>query len=323
LYPHALFVSLAVKPLNAEVKRLAKQRRYQRTVIADQCVSGVLSGPQTYIRSYLRGSFSSALDPALMSPLDTDHPLSAIEEMHSESVSLGRQNWPSSTNQAGAERVLLNFLDEAENELEPLTREWPRIVAAQRMLRSVASSIAKRSVGIRLGLHLNEEYLTQYEEVLHDPDSLDRMAEELRALLEESGARFNALETYGQSQGAKNRLIILRTNAVLITDTTAAPTASPERPAHDLPFISVAGYPIPLTFDLFSALRLRSEGVPRGGLPASARASLDRILQLHIGQLAHDDSAFQSRFAEYVIEGHGRLVLLRGSTTPRYRPDRE
>ena len=220
------------------------------------------------------------------------------------------------------EKKYFGLLERAESGAEGAARDWAKTAELQQFLRGLASVLAKRSVGVRLGHHRHEDVLKEYESVLRDDTRLDELADRLRRLLNESAVRFNALETFGQSEPSSERIVTLAGGSVSVSGVIPAPGSTEGRPAHDLPFIIVTEHVVPLTLELYVALGLRTAGVPRGGLPASVRAAIDRILQLHAGRLCHDDRLFRSHDAEYELGGFGRLALSSTSSTPTFRAGR-
>jgi hypothetical protein len=175
---------------------------------------------------------------------------------------------------------------------------------------------------LRNGFHAGEPYLSEYEAAIRDEEALLGLTEALRSLLGDRGFRVNALESFGQPQSDKDWLISLEGNAVSIDPITVAPVATPQLPAHDLPFIKIANHAIPLTFDLYLALRLRQDGCMGSSLPASVRAAVDRIRHLQAGDLSHKDSLFVQGLASYMVKGYGTIFLPRVPDTPRFRETR-
>ena len=217
------------------------------------------------------------------------------------------------------ESIFFTLLKSAEEEWDPLSRESAQILEALRFLGVVGVSLAKRSVGTRLGYHTNEDYLSDYEAVIRDEDALYVLTQELRSLLGAGGFHFNALESFGQPRSEDDWLIALRGDTMPIAPIIPAPMGDRDLPAHDFPFIKIVNYSIPLTFDLYMALRLRQDGCESSSLPASVRAAIDRIRHLHAGQLCRDQEAFVNGRVFYEIKGYGKIDLPREGKSPRLR----
>jgi hypothetical protein len=100
---------------------------------------------------------------------------------------------------------------------------------------------------------------------------------------------------------------------------TPAPDATPTRPAHDYPVIRVDEYPVPLTYGLFDALQLKREGCASGSLPASVRALLDRIRQIHAGTTCRNATEFVEGGARFAMRGRGIVTVDDAASEPRFR----
>ena len=252
LYPNAMFPV----PMFLD---LQEQHQNKITREVENSITLLEKQPQTHIQNLLRHSISSRLDPAFLSPREEAHPIKKLEDDYSQSVEIGNENWDSSSARSKVEGIFFNLLKSAEKEWDPLSRESAQTLKALRFLRIVGVSLAKRSVGIRLGYHANENYLLHYEAIIRNEDELVNLTEVLRSLLGEvgeGGFLFNALESFGQPRSEDDWLIALRGVTVPIAPITPAPKGSVKLPAHDFPLIKIANNSIPLTFDLYMALRL-------------------------------------------------------------------
>src|SRR5262249_49408078 len=134
--------------------------------------------------------------------------------------------------------------------------------------------------------------------------------------------QFGALAALGQPQNIGEWLVVLEGEPVRLNPIEPAPAASSTRPGHDLPALRF-GEPVtgvvPLTFDMYVALRLRAEGCQSSSLPASVRAALDRLKQLHAGSLCRDERRFASDRAAFRIDDLGTLTLDREGGSPVVR----
>jgi hypothetical protein len=322
LYPQALFPLRAVGGLPEEARSVADSRNMPITVEIDDAIGGKLDAASSqthHSRRFLIESVGPVLDPALLSPHRDDHPLGEIEDGYSQSVELGNAAWPASAPMFAAEPILLAEVAKAEAEWDVLSRESSQVGLALRFLRTLSSVVAKRSIGARLGFHGNEDYLRDYENTLRDEDALDRLRDALQVLLGGRQFTFDLLESYGQPRAGKTPLVSFQTAGLPVRPFVAAPRSHHSRPAHDLPSIQVQGYAVPLTYELYAALRLRSDGCAASSLPASVRAALDRIRHRYAGSLSKKRELFIERQAEIIIRGHGRIVVPPGGEAPRFR----
>jgi hypothetical protein len=317
LYPHALFVGtlpvpgLTVTEITASLPAAAVVTRFAAT-------RGVTEAKP--IRRTLYSDIVPSVDLARWSPEDDRDLLADLEDSYSQSVALGNERWPSEGPPTAVEGSLFAWLRMAEEECDPLLmgRDSAKAYLAVRFLRQVAATLAKRSVGVRLGKHANERYLGAYEATIRDLDLLGELQSLLRDLLSGAKFRFNALASFGQPQADNGSLVVLESDSMPIRPITPAPSPTAELPAHDFPAISVAGHPVPLTFDLFTALQLKRDGCSSGSLPASVRASLDRIRQLHAGQICRAEVEFLERNAHFDIDQKGSIVVTSEGSVPRF-----
>lgn len=321
LYPHALFPTPPGVGLPEATAKTASQRGFETTLSLDDALSEQSQVvPTHYVRTLLAGMTAPELDPALLSPHVAGHPVSRLEDAYSQSVALGNTAWPTEMPMFSAESVFMRCVKAAEGEWDLMSREALQLSEAMRFLRTLASAIAKRSVGTRMAAHANEEYLGSYEAAIRDEAALDNLLDSLRGLLGGDNFCFNALESFGQPRSDSDWLVSLQGTRMPINPVTPAPRGGGSLPAHDLPAIRVRGYAVPLTYDLYVALRLRQDGCAEGSLPASVRASIDRIRHRFAGELCRNAHEFVVRSAEYVVRDRGRVAIVRHGESPRFRP---
>ncbi len=318
LYPHAMFRDSPTTQLSDESRKYAELHHFSKTLAINTCITMQDTTSRTHIRALLQEIFSSRIDPALFSPHDTSI-ISQLEDSYSQSVAMGNDTWLQEELRDGIESLFFDLARQAEEEWSNVSRESALAGIATRFLRILCSGLAKRSVGLRKGLHAGEPYLSEYEATIRDDEALIELTQALRSLLGENGFDCNALESFGQPQAENDWFVSLEGTTVSIDPITAAPTATAMLPAHDLPFIKIADHAIPLTFDLYMALRLRKDGCMSSSLPASVRAALDRIRHLQAGELCHKDLLFVQGQASYKVKGYGSIFLPRVNTTPKFR----
>ncbi len=308
LYPYALFPRLP-SPSSVE---LADNPDGAITASFAQALANLELPPTTHIRQQLHARVTVSMDPARLSPHDDGHPLGVLEDAYSQSPEMGNASWPYSTNMAGAERKLFELGVRAVDEWDILSVRSRATGTAVPFIKTLLSALAKRSVGVRLGHHADEQYLKDYENSIHDATALRSIHQHAVEMLGRTGFAFNALAGLGQPQNEREWLVVLEGNRVRIRQIEPAPASSSTRPGHDFPSIHI-GDPvegvIPLTFDMYVALRLRKDGCESSSLPASVRAALDRLKQLHAGALCRKDSEFVEEVAFVRIHGEVTISL--------------
>jgi len=310
LYPHALYPDREPSEPPSSVLREADGRPLSKAGM------GILDGRSasgSYVRNLLREEVAPALDPASNSPHRQEEVLRRLEDSYSRSIDMGNAAW-GDLSMAGAERRLLELLADAENEWDTFDRASAVASRAVGLLRGQAAAVAKRSVGTRLGKHGAGRYLDDYIQVLRDADSLDDLVDEVISLFGRKGQfRFDAVGTYGQARSAGDPFVTIQSQFPL-EGIIPAPKASDAHPAHDLPFMRIAGQNLPVTFELYRALRLRRAGAPHGSLSASIQAVLDRIRYAYVGGICRDDKMFRQRRARYQIGESALLAPTRDGT---------
>ena len=308
LYPHALFAAVQVDDV---------ARRLQEFVTSSQpwsqrFLSLLTTSPAAsvkHIREYLLAQYAN-LDPAITTPASGDHVLRSIEDDYSQSVELG--NSESRTGGlAGPERSLLWFLERAEAEWDRLGRASLQAASVSHLLRRFASIFVKRAVGVALGHHANENVLDEYADSLRDRQRLNRLSSAFQGLLGPANAfQFNIVETFGQPQTEQPYSVRLVGPQVPLRS-NPAPISTDTSPSHDIPCFEISDtkYRIPITFDLFLALKLRQAGCASASLPSSVRASIDRVRHRYAGSLCRDTDKFLDQIAAIEIAGKARIVL--------------
>jgi len=316
LYPQALFVGVLPSP-GQEVVGFADSLPITGPVV--RSVDSRSVRLEKAIRRRLESSFVPVMDPARWSPDDDTDVLYGLEDAYSQSVALGNDAWPASAPKAQVESQFLSWLVKAEDECDMRAGELPaKSLMAERFIRLIAAITAKRSVAIRSGRHADEENLSEYENTIRDSGRLAELQVRLRDLLSGRNFRADALSTFGQPENADDSLVLLVSNPVRVLPILPAPNASREAPAHDLPAIPVARRAIPLTYDLFVALQLRERGCSSGSLPASVRASLDRLKQLYAGEACRNEDQFLAGETYFEIDGLGRVTVTSAGGAPRF-----
>jgi hypothetical protein len=220
------------------------------------------------------------------------------------------------------EQLLFSLGMEAVDEWDIMSVRSRAVGKALPFLKALLSALAKRSVGVRLGHHANETYLGEYEVAIRDDAALRTIQQHASDLLGRGGFSFNALAGLGQPQSEREWLVTLNGNRVRVRPIEPAPASSATRPGHDYPLLRI-GEPVvgvlPLTFDMYVALRLRRDGCESSSLPASVRAALDRLKHLHAGTLCRRDSEFVEDVASITVGTSSVISLNREGEAPVLR----
>jgi hypothetical protein len=310
LYPHALFPTNWLRPA---VQRLKDQvtcwsgQLFSEAII-DEIGEDSGKHPKP-IRAMLLNEYAR-FDPATYTPASSTHVLHEVETEYSQSVSVGK-NVPRHPALAAAELRFLECLEEAEEEWNLLGRDSAIATKFVHIIRRLACILVKRSLGVRRGHHAFETELEKFAATIRDQQSLNLLKDSLQQILGKDRFRFNLVESYGQPAAEEDRLVILDGPKPGLR-TFTAPNPSPESPAHDVPCFSIGGgsaYRIPITFDFFLALSLRSAGCANSSLPASVRAAIDRVRHRYAGHLCRDKEVFADGTAQVVLDGKQAITL--------------
>lgn len=318
LYPQALFPTRS-HVLAARAAEFTIRTEVPVTAGLAECLRIEDAAATTSTRRRLRDVVAPVLDPGAWSPSRDDHELSELENAYAQALDIGRRSWPAEANAAPVEERLLELLESAEAECDD---EMQGIYAAGagdaiRFIRQMACRIAKRSVGVRLGLHGHDSYLKEYEATIRDAAKLNALQAVLRQLLGQPLFEADMLESFGQAQSEELALVILKAPPMRIRS-LPAPVTVTDRPAHDLPVLLVANYPVALTFGLYEALELKREGCASGSLPASVRALLDRLRQVHAGEKCRSERDFLEQGAIFEVRGRGIVTVDAPGAIPRF-----
>jgi hypothetical protein len=321
LYPHALFpvnwLRAAAEQLDADVGNFA-ERPFSEAFIQE---IGYEAGKHTKpIREKLLKEYAR-LDPATYSPASADHVLHKVETEYSQSVPLGN-GVPRNPPLTMAEQRFLQCLEHAESEWDLLGRDSAVATRFVHLLRAAASIVVKRSLAARLGHHAFESELQEFASTIRDIHKLNLLKDALQQILGKDRFRFNLVESYGQPAAEEDKLIVLDGPKPGLR-TYVAPSPSTSAPAHDVPCFSIgsgSAYRIPITFDFFLALTLRSAGCANSSLPASVRAAIDRVRHRYAGELCRKTEAFADGTAQILLGGKMAITLPDETSPPAINP---
>jgi hypothetical protein len=241
------------------------------------------------VRDFLQREYA-LIDPSFYTPEQPAHPLYEIETHYSQSVTQGNEH-PPLAQLSLLEVRYLNLLASAECEWDLTQLNTTQVFGVMRLIRQLAASVRKKSEGVRLGHHAEEDVLKDFEDAIRNRAKLKQLKDSLEQLLGTNGFQFNAVESFGQPRSDRGWIARWDGGDVPL-QVYEAPLASDRAPAHDLPCFALKcghmQYRMPITFTLFRALLLRDRGCMNSSLPASVRTSLDRIRHLYAGAICRD-----------------------------------
>jgi hypothetical protein len=321
LYPHALFptpwMREAAERLEKEVDNFADQPFSEAFIqeLADDPGAHPKPIREKLLKEYAR------FDPATYTPASADHVLHKVETEYSQSVAVGN-DVPRDPGLSAAESRFLECLALAEQEWDLLGRESSAATKFVHLLRRAACILVKRSLGARIGHHAFEVELEEFSATLRNPQKLNLLKDALQQILGRDRFRFNLVESYGQPAAEEDKLVILDGSKPGLR-TFPAPLPAPTAPAHDVPCFSIGSgstYRIPITFDFFLALVLRSTGCANSSLPASVRAAIDRVRHRYAGELCRKRGQFADGTAQIVLGGTHAITLSDEDSEPAITP---
>lgn len=258
------------------------------------------------IRQVLSGTFSQKLDPALATPPSSESVLKAVEDEFAQSTRQGLETFRQSLIPLIVE--LLDSMSLAEEDWIDIVRESSKARAVLQALRILCATLMKRFVGVREGEYLDVEYLFKYESILRDSDRLQELIQPLKAILAPGGTFGGSLiQVYGQPSPDSARDILV-THPLGIVRPRVASESTDKRPGHDVPWIEVRGHHIPLTFELFAALRAHLFGARMASFAPHTRAAVDKVNNAIAGTSARDTDGMRGGDVSIRVGALGFLV---------------
>jgi hypothetical protein len=262
----------------------------------------------TYVRSILINKFFNRLDPATYTPYDPGHMLHKIESAYSQSVFQGNREYAQQVGKL--EQELLRLLERAEESLGVASdMEVKKASEVRGFLRQVACFQVKRHIGVTQGYQAYDEYLKEYQASIRNRTKLDQLSGPLRIVLGQQGFGFRVTESFGQPVSREEKVGIVLESGKPGIMFHVAPAGNHTTPSHDLPSITVYGHSLPITFDLYLALRLVGAGCANSSLPASVRAALDRIYLSQAGANCRDRNSIADGTSVILVSNRGKIVL--------------
>jgi hypothetical protein len=322
LTPHAIFREFGSLALAAEIQGDASDRNRATTTGLLSEANRVFGSGNSSLRNSTLPQVLSPLDPAWYSPEkyspgDPKTDLRRVEDAYSQGMTSGNAVYASEV--STIELQVLQSIELAEREwASPTASEARAARRAQRWLRGWASALVKRSIAIRTGQHMFEGYLADYESGLRVMGRLQGYIEQpLRSIVGRSTFQFGVMETFGRAVHKDVSSLLLHSGSPGIT-LTPAPSADQHSPAHDFPVLYLDNHGIPLTFEVFLALRLQGAGCTSSSLPPGVRAAIDRVRQLRAGRACRDRSDLVSGRAWIELGELGRISIDPSSGSPVY-----
>ena len=265
----------------------------------------------TQVRSYLSDAFSVKLDPAYATPTTQGSLLHLAEDEFGQSIQQGLNSLGSRL--SIVEQKLLALVTAAEQCWSETVRESVRVQAIVKTLRSLATILVKRSLGVTHGEYLNLEHLNGYEALFRGSSKLTALVQPLRRLLApDAGGMFRGslVRVFGQPLPDGSRDIVVESQLGLVLP-RPAPQSSDERPGHDIPWVEVEedSIPIPLTFDLYVALTLSTAGCDSASFPPHTRAAIDKVRNAIAARLSRDREGMMGGMVAVRVGGMGRLYV--------------
>ncbi len=240
--------------------------------------------------------FSPVLDPAMVSGttqmfFKDKLPISAktIDERFSLSVDDGLKFVDSQI--APLERDLLKNLARADIALsetfhKKIYSKDARLL--QTSMRQFASRLVKRCIGVRKGACKDSELFKRYAELSTHKASAKHIRKQLSRLLQDqSGFRAGLATTFGQPIAQREKNITLVTKKIGVKSISSP--ADEGKPQEPLPFFSVNGIDIPMTFQLFKSLSSVDDGLQEASLPEEVFALLDSVKSKVSGRVVRDN----------------------------------
>lgn len=303
-YQHALFgawprvgkrgIRPALKELGLDDNPTLLGMHYFLTFGAGASMPGTL-------RAHL-ASICEVLDPALADP-DADVNVSSrtqvrlreLDSRFSHGVAEGLKFIRKFHNLSVVETDLLSRLANADDLLgEPAVRRRKPTTAAmlQMLLRDFSCRIVRRSIGTRAGVVRDTSTLNDFELVVSgDEQLLYQAGKRVEALLNDK-ERFIVIlnTTFGEPAPPETRRVVLQTAKQRVR---ARQHSTSGRPQVDLRFLEVgsgnSAQTIPLTFELFRAVRELQDGMLAASLPRTVTAALDAARAKLAGRIVRDE----------------------------------
>jgi len=212
---------------------------------------------------------------------------------------------------SATELDLLQRLGKADNVLSSASVRRKNPAAAsrlQRLIRDFACRLVRRSICTRSAVVADAAILEAFQEVVdHDEKGqrLFEVAKQVKGLLNKGqGFEVSLTTTFGQPLPPQQRQATL---IVSVRQVRMLPLSSEGRPRSPICFLSVGSgkstQPIPLTYDLFKAVRELERGLSPASLPRTVVALLDTTRAMLSGPIVRDQETLMDARIRIGIDG--------------------
>jgi hypothetical protein len=171
----------------------------------------------------------------------------------------------------------------------------------QNMIRDFACRLVRRSLGVRFGIVKDQSFLMDFQQVLeHQPQLVHKAVRQVEGLLNVRERFVLTLNsTFGEPVLPASRRAVLST---LKQRVKAVDGEVKGRPVPSLRFLSIGSgeraHVLPLTFDLFCAVRKLEEGMLPASLPRAVVALLDASRSKLAGSVVRDSDLLEDASIE-------------------------
>lgn len=250
---------------------------------------------------------SAILDPAKASPsfevrvsANTVIRYEDLDRRFSLSIQGGRKYLQKYQCLSEIEVSALKVLEEADNKLSDHLVRRARPATANRvqaLLRAIACTIARRSIGVRACVTKDADVLEEFHRVTNgDSAALQQAIRQVEGLLNVNRRFVVCLNnTFGEPLPPPERRAMLTTDIQRVKPIPAYEGVA--RPRSPMPFLKVGAQgnakPIALTFELFKATKSLRRGMVASSLPRSVVALLDTTRAGLAGAIVRDEDALE------------------------------
>lgn len=312
LYYHRLFSGF---PIKYKAEEMEKEIHKGGTIksglnavgkIVDQNKSltyGNTKTQQTDLSNLLQTLFVKEMDP-LFAEKKSEFNSRKFEQVNDDySVSISNGNKSVKSEISILDMEFLEIIAQFEEELlsEDFVNNAPK--ESLRLLKNVATAIWRRSVGAKNAIHKNHIVIEEYEQLLvayrkqvSDRDSnqkqlIKRIKASLKKYLsEEKGFRAGHATTFGQPLSKSERSVFVEYESIVkVTLPDPGLSGSETYPEASMPYLKVDGIDVPLTFDIFCALKKLDKGIDSASLHEKIFARLDLVKAQVSGKMAKNN----------------------------------
>jgi hypothetical protein len=311
-YQHALFGTWSLeneKSLRRDLVQLERQlgahlrsRDIMLGLIRFLSSKGTVSVPKT-LRAQIP-ALSEYLDPALAEPEtelgdgESGKTLRDLDIRFSQSIRSGTKYVKPHRWLTALETDLLDKLADADDELATaeIRRAGPAAASRlQAVMREFACRMVRRSLGVRFAFTRDSAVLKEYQQVANgERDLLRDAAQGVERLLHENDRfEIHLNTTFGEPLPPRGNRAVLRTTKQRVKAREVSTTG---RPSASMRFLSIGSTDnpplVPLTYELYRAVRALRHGLLRASLPRTVIALLDTTRARIAGAVVRDPRAF-------------------------------